>query len=42
MLVAVPPENGGKAELDNAKAPQEQPSGADKPWFVYPLLAGAV
>ena len=41
MLNAVPG-NGETEELEDAKAVQEQSSGADKPWFVYPLLAGAV
>ena len=42
MLKAVPTDIPPTAELDEAKAPEKQPDGADKPWFVYPLLAGAV
>jgi hypothetical protein len=42
LLKAEPAENVGAGELDNDKASLAQTEVDVKPWFVYPLLAGAV
>ena len=39
---AEPYDTDATAELDDAKATLDRPIGANKPWFVYPMLAGAV
>jgi len=42
MLKAEPAESTGTGELDDGEASLEQSEADFKPWFVYPLLAGAV
>ena len=40
--VELEPSEGAAAVEVDAKAPLDYSVGANKPWFVYPLLAGAV
>jgi len=42
MLKAEPSESAAISEFDDDKPSLAQPGEDVKPWFVYPLLAGAV